>query len=372
MNDHFTSAVGEIVRIDSLRVTAFKIPTSTPESDGTLKWNATTLVLTELEAGGKTGIGFTYANEAAACVIQNTFTKIISGTDSMNIPAIHGMMMDKIRNDGNSGIAMMALSAVDIALWDLKAKILNVPLCTLLGQVRNSMLIYGSGGFTSYNDQQLQDQFSGWVQDGIQYVKMKIGRQPEKDAQRVKAAREIVGEQTGLFVDANGAYTARLAIEKANEFSPYNVTWFEEPVTADNLKGLHFIRDHVSSPVNIAAGEYGYNLPYFEKMLDAGAVDILQADATRCGGISGFLKAGYLCEAHQVPFSSHCAPAIHLHAALSLPSFFIAEYFYDHTRIESMLFDGICLPHDGSIRPDLSQPGLGIRFKHSDAAKYKL
>ena len=124
--------------------------------------------------------------------------------------------------------------------------------------------------------------------------------------------------------------------------------------------------------MNIVAGEYGYNLPYFEKMLDSEAVDILQADATRCGGISGFLKAGFLCEAYQLPFSSHCAAALHLHPALTMPCFYIAEYFHDHSRIEEMLFDGIQKPLCGKMKPDLSRPGFGIEFKYADAEKYKV
>jgi len=107
-------------------------------------------------------------------------------------------------------------------------------------------------------------------------------------------------------------------------------------------------------------------------MLAAGSVDVLQADATRCGGITGFLKAGYLAEAHQLPFSSHCAPALHLHPTLCLPSFFISEYFHDHVRIEQMLFDGVSPPQNGTLKPDLTRPGLGIEFKHQDAEKFKL
>jgi L-alanine-DL-glutamate epimerase-like enolase superfamily enzyme len=201
---------------------------------------------------------------------------------------------------------------------------------------------------------------------------MKIGTHPEDDVSGVKIAREAIGKNTGLFVDANGAYSVKQALEKAAAFTEYNVSWFEEPVTSDNLDGLRFIKEHAPQKINIAAGEYGYNLPYFDRMLHAGAVDILQADATRCGGISYFMKAGYLAEAFQIPFSSHCAPALHLHAALALPSFYIAEYFYDHVRIESMLFDGINAPVNGFIFSDLQRHGMGFEFKYADAEKYKI
>ncbi len=366
-----SSLQDEDVIIKKLHVFAYKIPTDAPEADGTAEWNSTTLILVDIEAGGKTGIGYSYANEAIAFFIEKTLKDLVIGKNAFDIPGINLLLTKQIRNSGTCGITMMAISAIDNALWDLKAKLLDVSLCQLLGKVKDEMLIYGSGGFTSYNKQQLQNQFSGWAQEGIHYMKMKIGTHPEKDVQRVQEAREAIGD-AHLMVDANGAYSAKQALEKAKQFGEYGVMWFEEPVSSDNLEGLHFIRKHAPAQMNIAAGEYGYNVPYFEAMLHADAVDVLQADATRCGGISNFLKAGFLAEAHQLPFSSHCAPALHLHAALALPSFFISEYFHDHVRIEKMLFDGVPLPVNGVIKPDETRPGFGFDFRFQDAEKFKL
>lgn len=364
--------VNDSIRVQQLHTSAYRIPTDAPEADGTAAWNSTTVVLVRIEAGGKTGIGYSYADEASAFFINKTLKDLTIGENALDIPGINLRLTRQIRNSGTCGITMMAISAVDNALWDLKAKILNLPLCCLLGQVREEMLIYGSGGFTCYSKKQLQEQLAGWAGDGIRYVKMKIGSHPEDDMQRVKEAREAIGKEVHLMVDANGAYSAKQALEKATRFSDFDVVWFEEPLSSDNLEGLRFIREHAPEQMNIAAGEYGYNLPYFEAMLHAQAVDVLQADATRCGGISNFLKAGYLAEAHQLPFSSHCAPALHLHAALALPSFFISEYFHDHVRIEKMLFDGISLPVDGALKPDISRPGFGLELRTQDAEKYKL
>ena len=362
----------DFVAIEDLNVSAYKIPTGAPEADGTIQWNSTTLILVEIEAGNKTGIGYTYSDEATAFLIHKKLKELVLQKNALDIQGINFFLMQQIRNSGTCGITMMAISAIDNALWDLKAKIFDVPLCKLIGQVKESMLVYGSGGFTSYNKKQLQQQFLHWQEQGIQYMKMKVGTHPEKDVQRVKEAREILNDDVQLMIDANGAYSAKQALQKASEVLQYNVTWFEEPVSSDNLQGLYFIREHAPSQMNIAAGEYGYNLPYFEAMLHAKAVDVLQADATRCGGITGFLKAGFLCEAHQLPFSSHCAPALHLHAAVCLPSFFISEYFHDHVRIEHMLFDGVPSVENGVLKPDLSHPGFGFEFKHQDAEKYKL
>ncbi len=360
------------INIEDLKVAAYTIPTDGPESDGTIEWDSTTMVLVEINAGGKSGIGYSYTDVSSAFFINRNLKNIIVGKDAFQIPFIEKMMVDSVRNDGNCGVVSMAVSAVDNALWDLKAKILDVPLISLFGKVREDFGIYGSGGFTSYSIEKLQNQLGGWAAEGIKQVKMKIGREPGKDVERVEKAREAIGKDCALFVDANGAYNAKQALELSNKFAALDVTWFEEPVPASDLKGLHFIREHVPDKINIAAGEYGYNLRYFEQMLDAGAVDVLQADATRCGGISVFLKAGNTCEAHQLPFSSHCAPALHLHPGLSLDSFFTAEYFYDHVRIENMLFDGTQKPVKGALHADMSRPGFGLDFKYKDAEKYKV
>jgi L-alanine-DL-glutamate epimerase-like enolase superfamily enzyme len=362
----------EEINIKEVKVSTYIVPTDGPESDGTIEWNSTTLVLVVIKAGEKSGIGYSYTDISSAYFIERNLKKIIIGKNALDIPSVLKSMTDSVRNNGNCGIIAMAISAVDNALWDLKAKILDVPVALLLGRVRDDLPVYGSGGFTSYSVKKLQNQLAGWAEKGIKQVKMKVGREPDKDVYRVKKAREAIGENVDLFVDANGAYHAKQALDMARRFEEFGVRWFEEPVPSSDLKGLCFIRHYAPNGMNIAAGEYGYNLSYFEQMISAGSVDVLQADATRCGGISTFLKAGYTCEAHQLPFSSHCAPSLHLHAGLALPSFFTAEYFYDHVRIEEMLFDGVQQPVNGALRADLSRPGLGLEFEYRDGEKYKV
>lgn len=370
--NHTIAVINDKALIEGLKVSIYNIPTDLPEADGTISWDSTTLVLVELEAGGKKGIGYTYGYPAVASIIYHTLKNIVVGKDAMQIAGINTEMIKAIRNNGTTGVAMMAVSAVDNALWDLKAKILDIPLASLLGKTSDTMPIYGSGGFTTYTNEQLERQLSGWMEMGIGAVKMKIGTQPDKDVARVRIARRAIGKETSLYVDANNAYSARQALEFAWKFREYDVTWFEEPVSFDNLDGLAFIRQQVPPEMQIASGEYGYNLPYFQSILAAKAVDVLQCDATRCGGISVFLKAGSLCEAYQHPFSSHCAPGLHLHAAVCLPAFTTAEYFHDHVRIERMLFDGLPPVKDGALAPDMSRPGIGLEFKYEDARKYKL
>ena len=356
--------------VDRIEASAFTIPTRTPESDGTLEWNRTTIIVVELTAGDATGVGYTYSDSVVAELINQRLSPFLVGRDPLDIERLWLNLQVQTRNLGWSGIVATAVSAIDTALWDLKAKLLGLPLCKLLGATREEVPVYGSGGFTSYSTSELVEQLQNWSATGMRWVKMKIGRDAKADLARVSAARKAIGPETGLFVDANGAYERKQALRQAQYFSELEVNWFEEPVTSDNIDGLHFLRENLPANIEIAAGEYGYDLPTFHRLLRGEAVDVLQADVTRCGGVTGFLKVAALSEAYQVPLSSHCAPTLHLHPACSVANFRHAEYFYDHARIESMLFDGSSHPVSGALRPDLSRSGLGIEFKRQDAKPF--
>lgn len=358
------------VTIGKIEVSAYVVPTDSPESDGTLAWDKTTMVVVTASAGEAHGIGYTYADLSAAKLIRNLLASVIEGRDPMDVSAAGVAMLQATRNLGHCGIASMAISAVDVALWDLKARLLQIPLVKLFGAVRESVPIYGSGGFTSYSIEQLQRQLSEWTGAGISMVKMKVGRNPAEDPLRVGRARDAIAERACLFVDANGAYTRKEALSLALQFQKQNVTWFEEPVISDDLEGLRMLRDRAPAGMNIAAGEYGYNSVYFRRMLDAGAVDVLQADATRCGGFTGFLQAAALCSARSLPLSAHTAPLLHAHIGCAVPPLRHVEYFHDHCRIESMFFDGALDPRNGVLKPDLARYGLGIELRRSDAERY--
>jgi L-alanine-DL-glutamate epimerase-like enolase superfamily enzyme len=356
--------------IDGVRVEVFTIPTDRPESDGTIEWNKTTLVVAHVEAGGSAGLGYTYADTATAALIRETLARLVKGMDAMSPSAAYMAMWRGVRNLGRPGICSMAISAMDCAIWDLKAKLLDVPLVTLLGQVRKGIKIYGSGGFTSYTDHELADQLCGWARQGITQVKMKVGRDAVRDRERVWVAREAIGPETELFVDANGAHSRKQALVQAEAFRKLGVSWFEEPVSSDDLDGLRLIRDRAPAGMDIAAGEYGYDIFYFRRLMDAGAVDVVQADITRCGGVSGLLQIAAPCQAHNLPLSGHTAPALHTHVACAVGSFKNLEYFHDHVRIESMFFDGLPRLEAGELCPDLSRPGLGLELKRKDAQKF--
>jgi L-alanine-DL-glutamate epimerase-like enolase superfamily enzyme len=357
--------------IERVAVSAYEIPTDAPESDGTLEWDSTTLVLVEVAAGGERGLGFTYSDRAAATLVEGKLAGVVHGLDALSPQAAWAAMQQQVRNLGQQALAAMAISAVDIALWDLKAKLLGVALADLLGRFHAEVPVYGSGGFTSYSNERLVEQLGGWAGDGIPRVKMKVGRDPDADIGRVRAARGAVGPNVGLMVDANGAWQRKQALGWMERFrEEFDVTYVEEPVSSDDLDGLRLLRDRGPGGMSVAAGEYGWDLPYFARMADC--VDIQQADVTRCGGITGLLRVDAVCKARSIPFSAHCAPAISAHACCAMETLAHLEYFHDHVRIESLLFDGVLSPEGGALCPDPSRPGLGLELRRDVAEEYGL
>jgi L-alanine-DL-glutamate epimerase-like enolase superfamily enzyme len=365
-----TSAPGPGIR--SLTAAAYTIPTDAPESDGTLAWDRTTMVVVQVSAGDATGIGYTYADRAAGDVAVRQLGEVVRGRDPMDVPGAWAAMVAAVRNVGRPGIGATAISAVDNALWDLKSRLLGVSMADLLGQARERIPAYGSGGFTSYGERELHDQLAGWADQGFAWVKMKVGRDPLGDRRRVQVARSAIGPLVGLFVDGNGAYQRHDAIRAARSFEERDVTWFEEPVSSDDLVGLRFVRDRAPAGMAIAAGEYGWDQFAFRRLLEAGAVDVLQADATRCLGTTGFLMAAALCEASNIRLSSHCAPALHVPLLCAARPAIHGEWFHDHVRIEQRLFDGAPRPEGGMLQPDRSRPGFGLELRESDAEPFRV
>ncbi|HET9101870.1 MAG TPA: enolase C-terminal domain-like protein [Solirubrobacteraceae bacterium] len=360
-------------RVDSVQVSAYSVPTSTgEESDGTLVWASTTLVVVQLRCGEHTGLGYTYCHPAAGQVIESKLGDILRGCDPLRPQEAWAQMQVQSRQLGHAGIAAMAISAVDVALWDLKARLLGVSLADALPCFHEGVPIYGSGGFCNLSPAQLREQAQGWVDDGLSAVKIKVGRDGKADPERVELVRGVVGDGVAVMVDANGVNTPTEAVMWAQRYGELGVTYFEEPVSSDDLAGLARVRAGAPGGLAVAAGEYGWNLPYFQRMLDAEAVDILQADVTRCGGITNLLRIDGLCKARCLPFSAHCAPAISAHACCAMETAVHIEYFHDHRRIESLLFDGTLEPRDGRLCPDRSRPGLGLELKTADARRYQI
>ncbi|WP_343242237.1 enolase C-terminal domain-like protein [Streptomyces sp. SID9727] len=362
--------------IDRVETAVYTVPTDAPEGDGTLAWDETTLVLVRVGAGPTSGLGYTYGAPATAAAVDQLLAGVVTGRSAWDVPAANEAMSRAVRNAGRPGLVAQAVSAVDIALWDLKARLLDLPLTRLLGASLQEVPVYGSGGFTPYDDSRQDRQLRGWAEaQGIPRVKIKIGeswgREERRDLDRIAKARRSVGDGTELYVDANGAYTRKQAVRVARCFEEHGVTWYEEPVSSDDPAGLAQIK--AATTADVTAGEYGYTLPYFWQLVTAGAVDCLQADATRCGGITVWLRAAALAEAAGLGLSGHCAPHVHAHAASAVPNLRHLEWFHDHVRIEDMFFDGVLDPAGGTVRPGASgAPGHGLELRAGEAERYRV
>jgi L-alanine-DL-glutamate epimerase-like enolase superfamily enzyme len=357
------------VSVQRLWVSAYELPTDGPESDGTLEWDSTTIVVVQAHAGQRVGLGYTYAPAAAGSLVEETLAPLVEGADALSPAATWEQLARSLRNAGRPGIGFCALAAVDTALWDLKARLLGLPLVDVLPRVHDEVPVYGSGGFCSYPLERLREQLHGWVDNGIPRVKMKISREPEHDPERLDAARTTIGDEAELFVDSNGALHPKEAIAWAKRLRrEWGVSWFEEPVSSADLEGLRRVRDAGPGGLDIAAGEYGYVLADFRNLV--GAVDCLQADVTRCGGFTGLLQAAALARANGLELSAHCAPQLSAHGFCAVPNARHLEYFHDHVRIESLLFDGVLEPVNGTLRPDRSRPGHGLELRRADAEHY--
>ncbi len=361
-------------RVEHLDCRVLTIPTDAPEADGTIAWDKTTMVLVTARSGDTTGLGWTYGPSACATLIRGLFPPLVVGSDAMSVPRTWGELVRAARNDTRPGVVGYAISAVDTALWDLKARLLGLSIVDLFGAARDDVPVYGSGGFTTYDDERTTEQLSHWaIEQRIPRVKIKIGEswgsRLGRDRHRIRLARKVIGDDTELFVDANGGYAVKQAVRLMREVSDARVTWFEEPVSSDDLHGLALIRGMVDA--DVAAGEYGSDVQYFERMCAAGAVDCLQVRATRAGGYSAWFRAAAVAAGHGLQVSGHCAPHLHAPVAAATQNLRHLEWFHDHVRIESMLFDGTLDPTDGTITPDRTRTGNGLTIREDVAGQYE-
>jgi L-alanine-DL-glutamate epimerase-like enolase superfamily enzyme len=357
--------------IGAVQAAAYRVPTDAPESDGTFAWDATTIVVVEVRAGDEHGVGYTYGDPSVAALVSGAPAAAVRGLDPLDTGAAHAAAAAALRNIGRTGPGAMALSALDVALHDLKARLVGVPLYRLLGAVRERVPIYGSGGFTSYDDRQLAGQLGGWAAEGLPRVKMKVGRDPQGDEHRVAVARAAIGDGVELMVDANGAYRRKEALAWAERFAARGVAWLEEPVSSDDVAGLGLIRDRAPAGMTVAAGEYLWREVDAPPLADA--VDVLQVDVTRCGGVTSTLRIDALAAARCLPTSLHCAPAVSAHVGAAMATLLHLEYFHDHVRLERLLFDGVPeLDDRGALIPHPDRPGLGLELRRGEAERYRV
>jgi L-alanine-DL-glutamate epimerase-like enolase superfamily enzyme len=355
--------------ITDLRTNVFRFPTPVHEADGTFEWDATTAVTVQVSAGGRTGLGWSYTSPASAALVRHHLAGVVRGREAGDVPGCWEAMVRACRNLGRDGLVSQAIAAVDIALWDLKARLLGVPLAQLFGRVRDSVPVYGSGGFTSLTDSELRDQVEGWLEAGCAMVKIKVGEswgtRPDRDLARTRLVRGIVGDDVELMVDANGGYDRGEARRLGTAYDDLGVTWFEEPVSSDDLEGLAVVRGALRC--DVAAGEYVSSVYGAEALCPV--LDCLQLDATRCAGYSGWLRGAAVAASHGLEVSAHCAPALHACVAAAVPNLRHVEWFVDHARLEPLLVDGVPPVRDGRLLLDPDALGHGMTLR-ADAERW--
>ncbi|WP_323172222.1 mandelate racemase/muconate lactonizing enzyme family protein [Natrialba sp. PRR66] len=366
----------EITAIESVPV---EIPLAEPVSFSnrtlTARDHAITFVRT---ADGREGVGYSLGYEGAHLIsqaVESLLEPMLVGEDPRDTERLWREMYDGTVQIGRSGLLLRAISTVDIALWDLKAKIAEQPLYKLLGGHADAVPAYASGGY--YRDDKghegLREEMRRYVDEGHDVVKMKVGRRsPEAEADRVAAVREEIGDERILLLDANGAWSsATEAIRNCRAFEPYDPYFIEEPVMIDSTEAMTAVNDAISYPV--ATGELEGPRYDFERLYSDGAATILQPDATVCGGITEWLKIAHYAAALDVPIAPHYNWNLHASLVGSIENALWVEYFYRDMDVK--VFDDIV---EAPLRPDddgtislPDEPGHGVRLDENAIERFR-
>ena len=313
---------------------------------------------------GFEGLGIGQASPGVRQVIEADLKGLLIGQDPFNIEKLWNDMFWRVRGYGRKGVAFCALSAVDIGLWDLKAKALGLPLYKLLGPFTDSVPIYGSGGWTNLTQEELVAEMAGYVEQGIKRVKMKVGKDfgksEREDLQRLAAVRKTLGDDVAIYVDANNGYYSKQAIYMAKEFEQFQVGWFEEPVLADDIGGLAEIKHATSIP--IATGEHEYTKHGFRELIAGGGVDIVQPDVGRVGGVTEWMKVAHMAHAFNLPVAPHAVQLVHLHLACATPNLKVVEYMNTSLEGDRVWYTEFPQPSGGMWSPFPDKPGLGLEL----------
>lgn len=318
------------------------------------------------------GLGVGDGGRAAQTLINESLKPILIGADPLFIEKLWDDMFWRVRGVGRKGLAFGAISAVDIALWDLKAKYFNVPLYKLLGAYTDTVPVYGSGGWTHFSADELVAEQAGYVERGMKSVKMKVGKDfgksEKEDIERLAAVRDAVGDDVEILIDANNGYYAKQAIRMARAFEPYRVGWFEEPVLADDIEGLAAIAAAIDIPV--ATGEHEYSKFGFRELIARGGADIVQPDIGRVGGVTEWIKVANLAHAFNLPVAPHAFQLVHLHVTCATPNLRIVEYLGAAEEFDKLVYTEFPEPIDGMWSPYPDRPGLGLELNPDVVKKY--
>jgi L-alanine-DL-glutamate epimerase-like enolase superfamily enzyme len=361
------------MKIKKVSANLYQIPVHRDMHDAIRHFNKMDVVFVRLETDeGIQGLGFTYsiirhgAREVCS-IIQNSINDVVKGMNPLNHEQVWCQMWRKLDWVGRGGIAVLAIAAVDIAIWDLKSKVAGIPLHRLFGGYRDKVPVYNTdGGWLNHSLDQLVEETREIVRAGFRGTKIKVGKEdPAEDVERIAAVREVLGPHRTLMVDANERFTQAEAIRRAKMWEEFNLFWFEEPMPAEDISGHAALKAHTSIP--IAIGESLFNRYQFKDYIACDGVSIIQADACRCGGITEWLKIANLAACHNIQVSPHFVMELHLPLVAAIPNGLFVEYI---PSLDAVLRPPMTL-HDGYFYPN-EEPGLGIPWDFDKLDKYEL
>ena len=285
---------------------------------------------------------------------------VVVGQNPLANEAIFDLLFWRFRG-ARKGYAFSIISGLDIALWDIKAKVAKMPLYQFMGGNKTKLPVYASGGWTSYSTEELLEEVTTAVANGYKHVKIKVGYErgmnPKEDVRRVAAVRKAIGDDVALMIDANNAWTAGIAAKFAQDVEEYDITWFEEPTIADDYEGLAYVRSKTNIP--LATGEHEFTRFGARDLVLNKAVDIFQADVCRCGGFTELIKMNAVAQAWNLLFAPHCIDLVHIHMLSGADNGMILERLLVEDKLMAMLFPDAPAPKDGMLEvTDL--PGLGL------------
>ena len=317
---------------------------------------------------GVTGLVPAPGGKMVKALIEDALKPLIVGENPMNNERIWSKIYWALLMGGRRGFVITALGIVDNAVWDLKGRITGQPLNRLLGGFQDRVNSYGSGINLNLSNEALVAQMKGYVDAGFKMVKMKIGhRDPEVDVERVRLVREAIGPHIHLSLDVNNAWSLTTALRLVRRLEPFGIYWLEEPILADEISSLAKLADKTDIP--IAVGENHYTKWEFKDLIAQGAVQIVQADVTKCGGITEFLKIAAMADAHGLPACPHHSVFTDVAAIAAVPNGLFHEYVHDMFEPASRLVLNPARPEQGVIEP-LDKPGFGIELDPAAFEKF--
>jgi L-alanine-DL-glutamate epimerase-like enolase superfamily enzyme len=347
-------------------------PRASPAEAAAGRLNHVVVLLVRLDTeGGLRGLGFAYALQGTGrglhAVAVDDLAPLLLGEDAGDHERLAAKVYWGLQTVGRRGLVAQAYSAFDVALWDLKAKAANLPLYKLLGGARESTPVYGSDtAWLWMRPEEIVEASRPYFAQGMMGIKVKVGADPEADAERLTRLREALGDDVWLAVDANQRYDYGTALAMGRFFEgEVGCDWFEEPISCEDVDGHARLSQQLEIP--IAGGETLFGRDEFAAYLGRGALAVLQPDVTRVGGLTAWLKVAALAELHHRPVSPHLLPEIGVHLACGLPAVTSVEYmpwlfplFVEPPRVEK-----------GRLTPP-PRPGLGLEVDPDAVAKFRV